>query len=179
MKWYDASVNAVNSITLTAVLADAGASLQVRINSGSYSGLTSGAESSALPLNAGANTIDVQVTALDGTSKIYTIVVTKTAGVLPGITFNALPQKQYGDAPFVAGATSTLPYQMRYKSSNANVARISSSGKIIIRMPGTVTITAWQKAGKSYAAPAPVAQTLLITKGSQAISFVAIAVSGY
>lgn len=64
--------------TITATRDDANATLQVRVNGGSYSSLTSGVASSALSLNLGANTIDVLVTAQDGTTtKTYTITLNR------------------------------------------------------------------------------------------------------
>ena len=78
---YSATVPfAASSITVTATRADANATLQVRVNGGSYTALTSGSPSGSLPLNVGSNTIDVLVTAQDGiTTKTYTTTVTRTA----------------------------------------------------------------------------------------------------
>jgi formylglycine-generating enzyme required for sulfatase activity len=72
---YTASVdNTVSSITLTPTKAQANATTEVRVNNGTYSGVTSG----ALALNVGANTVEVRVTAQDGiTQKIYTVMVTR------------------------------------------------------------------------------------------------------
>jgi hypothetical protein len=76
--------NATTSTTVTATRAEANATLEVRINGGSYAALTSGSPSGALALNVGANPIDVRVTAQDGTTiKTYTITVTRAATV-PG-----------------------------------------------------------------------------------------------
>ncbi len=71
---YSATVpNAPTSTTVTATLAEANATLQVQVNSGGFSPLTSGVASGALPLDVGANSIGVRVTAQDGvTIKIYT-----------------------------------------------------------------------------------------------------------
>lgn len=76
---YTSSVpNATSSVTVTATRAQANATLQVRVNGGSLSALTSGSPSGALALNVGANTIDVKVTAQDAvTTKTYTITVTR------------------------------------------------------------------------------------------------------
>jgi len=76
---YTAAANN-SSVTVTPTLSDANASIQVRVNGGSYATVTSGSASAALSLNGGANIIDVKVTAQDGiTTKIYTITVNNPA----------------------------------------------------------------------------------------------------
>ena len=79
---YTASVsNAVNSITVTPTYSDTTATIKVRINNGTYVTVSSGTASSSLSLNVGSNTIDVKVTAQDGTTiKTYTITITRAAG---------------------------------------------------------------------------------------------------
>ncbi len=67
-------------ITVTPTASDAHAGIKLRINGGSYTAADSGTPSVALPLNVGDNTVDVQVTAEDGTTvKTYTVVVTRAA----------------------------------------------------------------------------------------------------
>ncbi|MBL9132848.1 MAG: cadherin-like beta sandwich domain-containing protein, partial [Verrucomicrobiaceae bacterium] len=86
--------NATTTTTVTATRAEANATLEVRVNGGSYTALTSGVASSALPLNVGANPIDVRVTAQDGTTiKTYTITVTRAA-VPPNLTINDVTQSE-------------------------------------------------------------------------------------
>jgi len=76
---YNATAN-VSSITVTPTASDGNATIQVRVNSGSYSTVTSGNPSGSLALNLGTNTIDVKVTAQDGTTtKIYTVTVNHIA----------------------------------------------------------------------------------------------------
>jgi len=76
---YSAGVsNATASMTVTPTVADATAAMQVRVNGGAYSTVASGNASGALALNTGSNTIDVEVTAQDGsTVKTYTVGVTR------------------------------------------------------------------------------------------------------
>jgi hypothetical protein len=70
--------NATTSITVTPTKSDANASIQVRVNAGTYATVTSGSSSSPLTLNVGSNTVDVKVTAQDGsTIKTYTLTVTR------------------------------------------------------------------------------------------------------
>jgi hypothetical protein len=78
---YTASVtNATSSITVTPTVSQANASMQVRVNGGSYSSVTSGSESGMLALNVGSNMVDVLVTAQDGTTmKTYNMMVARMA----------------------------------------------------------------------------------------------------
>ncbi|SHN37853.1 beta strand repeat-containing protein, partial [Mucilaginibacter sp. OK098] len=71
-----------NTVTITPTAADPKniSDLEVQVNGGGYSPVSSGTASGALALNAGSNSIDVQVTAQDGsTIKTYTITVIRTA----------------------------------------------------------------------------------------------------
>ena len=74
----------VSSITVTPVKSEINAGIAVRLNGGSYTAVMSGSASGPLTLNAGPNTIDVRVTAQDGTTiKTYTVTVTR-AGAFQG-----------------------------------------------------------------------------------------------
>ncbi|MGV3504590.1 MAG: cadherin-like beta sandwich domain-containing protein, partial [Adhaeribacter sp.] len=88
---YTASVaSGVSGITLTPTRADANATIKVKgvtVASGSASGL--------IPLSVGSNTIDVEVTAQDGTTKkTYTLTVSRSAATLPAneLSFNGTNQ---------------------------------------------------------------------------------------
>jgi spore germination protein GerM len=85
---YTASVaNTVSSITVTPTRAHSGASIQVRVNSGSWSNVASGSPSGPLALNVGSNTVDVRVTAQAGNTRTYTVTVTRSAAlVAPTVT---------------------------------------------------------------------------------------------
>lgn len=74
---YAASVaNPVTSITVTAISFGGSATIQVRINGGTFANVPSGSPSGALPLNVGANSIDVRVTSGNGsTNKTYYVTV--------------------------------------------------------------------------------------------------------
>lgn len=76
---YTASVaNTVGSITLTPNTVNANATIEVKVNNEAYETLPGGAESQALALNIGDNTIKVKTTAQDGTtSQEYTITVNR------------------------------------------------------------------------------------------------------
>jgi hypothetical protein len=81
---YTATVaNSVTSITVTPSMSDANATIQVRVNGGTYTTVASGSASGALALNVGGNPIDVKVTAQDGTTtKTYTVMVTRAPSLL-------------------------------------------------------------------------------------------------
>ncbi len=74
---YTASVNnATTSVTVTPTVLDTNATVQVRVNGGSYAPVTSGSPSASLPLNVGNNPVDVLVTTEFGSPvATYTIVV--------------------------------------------------------------------------------------------------------
>ncbi len=97
-----------------------------------------------------------------------TLVIDRAAQV---ISFPSMPVKAYGDVPFSPGATTNAPYAIEYSSNNNNIATINSSGKVVIKSPGQVTITAKQSGGASYLPATPVSQVLVIVKGTQTISF--------
>jgi hypothetical protein len=76
---YTATVsNATTSVTVTPTTASSVATVQARVNGGSFASVTSGSPSAPLPVNVGANTVDVRVTAQDGiTITTYSIAVTR------------------------------------------------------------------------------------------------------
>jgi fibronectin type 3 domain-containing protein len=81
---YSASVsNATTSVTVTTTAADSHATIDVRINGGSYAPVASGYTSASLSLDVGDNTIDIRVTAEDFSLNIYTIVLTRLALLPP------------------------------------------------------------------------------------------------
>jgi len=86
------------------------------------------------------------------------------------ITFNALTNKTYGDAPFALGATASSGLTVTYSSSDPTIASVSGSTVTIIKA-GTVTITASQAGDVNYNAAPDAAQTLTINKKAQSIAF--------
>jgi uncharacterized repeat protein (TIGR02543 family) len=78
---YTTSVaNATSTVTVTPILADATATVKVNTIA-----VISGSASGTIPLEVGSNTITTVVTAQDGTTKFYTIIVTRTAPPAPEI----------------------------------------------------------------------------------------------
>jgi hypothetical protein len=79
---YTASVgNSISSISVTPTATSANATLQVRINGGTFASLGSGSTSAPMSLNIGLNTVEIKVTAQDGvTALTYTIAMTRIPG---------------------------------------------------------------------------------------------------
>ncbi len=82
---YTSSVpNETRSVTVTPTKAEANASIAVRVNGGDYTEVASGSASGPLALNAGANTVNVLVTAQNGTTtRTYTATINRD-GALQG-----------------------------------------------------------------------------------------------
>jgi DNA-binding beta-propeller fold protein YncE len=80
----------VSSLALTPTANEAHATIQARVNGGSWSPVTSGSASSPLPLNVGDNTVEVKVTAQDNaTTRTYTLTVTRAdKSELAGLGFS-------------------------------------------------------------------------------------------
>ncbi|MEI6656391.1 MAG: cadherin-like beta sandwich domain-containing protein [Verrucomicrobiota bacterium] len=96
---YTASVN-TSHMTFTPVSADANATLQVRVNNGSYATVSSGSATATLLLNVGVNPVDFRVTSSDATVvRTYTVVVTRAAPVPVVYTYHAA-----GDVAVTAGS---------------------------------------------------------------------------
>ena len=105
---YEVAVdNATDSITLTPTAADAGATIRVNAQV-----VGSGSPSAAIPLTVGGNTITVQVTAEDSTSRIYTVNVTRAAPTItidPATLANGVAGTAYGPVSLTA-AGGTAPH---------------------------------------------------------------------
>jgi hypothetical protein len=90
------------------------------------------------------------------------------------ITFNALPAKTFGDAPFALSASASSSLPVSYASSNTSVATISGNTITIVGV-GTANITASQAGNANYNLATDVTQTLTVGKANQIITFPAIA----
>jgi len=75
--------NATTGITVTATTSGTNATLAVRVNAGTYATVASGTPSQTLALDVGENSIDIQVTAENGSKSTYTVSVTRE---LPALT---------------------------------------------------------------------------------------------
>lgn len=143
---YTASVNnAVSSITVTPTVEQANATIQVRVNAGSYTSVTSGTASGALSLNVGSNTVDVRVTAQDGTTqKTYTSTVTRmtvptlTSPTKTGIT--STDATLGGNVTADGGATIIERGVVYAETATNNNPTIGGTGCIDVTTTGTTGV---------------------------------------
>ena len=143
---YTASVaNGVSSITVTPTREQDNATIQVRVNAGSYTSVTSGTASGSLSLNVGSNTIDVLVTAQDGvTTKTYTSTVTRlaaptvTSPTKTGITSTGATLG--GNVTADGGATITQRGVVYAPTSTNNNPEIGGTGVLVDSASGTTGV---------------------------------------
>lgn len=133
---YSATVsNATANLSVVAVVAQSNATIQVRINGGTFTALSSGIASGLLSLNNGINTLDVRVTAQNGaTIKTYSVSVVRLAP----ITNNTISSSQLicnGSTPAalsgltpLGGNGSTYNYQWLSSTISANAGFVPASG---------------------------------------------------
>ncbi|WP_171062919.1 putative Ig domain-containing protein [Larkinella sp. C7] len=118
---YSATVgNATSSLTVTPTSASSNASIQVRVNGGSYGSVASGAASDPLALTVGANSIEVRVTAEDGlTTKTYRVTVTRGVET-PTIGTQPVSQTVCSSSPvsFSVSAGNATSYQWQIAFDN-------------------------------------------------------------
>jgi len=142
---YTATVpNAVTSITVTPTRADANATIEVQVNGDGYTTVTSGSASDALALNVGSNTINVKVTAEDGTTiKTYTATLTRLP--LPVITSFTPSSGSIGTLVTITGTDLSAPTALTIGGVDAII--ISNTGSSLVAMvmtgatTGTINIT--------------------------------------
>ncbi len=87
------------------------------------------------------------------------------------ITFGALVDKTYGDAPFTVTATASSGLTVTFSASGACT---NSGARITITGAGTCTATASQAGNASYDPAADVARAFTVAKADQVILFAAI-----
>lgn len=83
---------------------------------------------------SGAASTNYEIIYVNGTLTVYSNSL--------NITFNAVPEKTYGDAPFNPGASSESGVQPTYSSSNLQVADVDVNGNVRITGAGTAIIAA-------------------------------------
>ncbi|MEQ8905559.1 FG-GAP-like repeat-containing protein [Ekhidna sp.] len=86
------------------------------------------------------------------------------------ITFDAIEDKVFGDAPFSLSATTSSGLAISFVSSDESVATITGD-QVSILAAGNVTITATQEGNANYEAASDVAHEFLIAKANQTITF--------
>jgi len=150
---YTASADSsVPSVTVTATRADSGASIQVKVNSGSFTAITSGTPTGALILDnpAGMNTISVLVTAADTvTTKTYVVTIAKTVLVTINANTNGtvnLPGSVERTPGSPLAVTSIPDAGYRFKSWSGDIGYLSppTSATTTLNVPisAVTTVTA-------------------------------------
>ncbi|MFS0726784.1 S-layer homology domain-containing protein [Paenibacillus sp. 1P07SE] len=76
--------NQISEVTLTPVTAEDGSSVKVQLDDGEYQEVVSGQSSERLPLRVGDNTVVVEVTALNGAKRHYTLHIVREASRASG-----------------------------------------------------------------------------------------------
>ena len=127
---YVAAVAAsVTHIRLTATAADDNAQIQARKAGGTFAALTSGTAGSALALDSGDTTFEIEVTAEDGMKRTYTLKVTRT-DTAP--TLSDLTLADGGSAltltPAFAAATTAYATGVPSATTNLSVTPTWSAG---------------------------------------------------
>jgi hypothetical protein len=89
------------------------------------------------------------------------------------ITFGALSDQVFGDAPFALSATSSsgLPVYLNVLSGPA---ALDTNNVLTLLGAGTVTAIAWQPGNSNYNAAVPVQQSFNVSKSPQTITFGAL-----
>ena len=111
-----------------------------------------------------------------GNDDYIEVTVTRTLTVNKieqSITFDALPEKTYGDAPFKLEGTSSAELPVSYKSTDTNVATVAGNTVTIVGA-GTTEIIASQEGNSTHYSATPVSQKLIVNKAPQTITFNAI-----
>jgi|UPI000484D6B8 hypothetical protein len=138
---YTATVsNATSTITVTPTRNEPNATIQARVNGDSYATVTSGTASSLLALNVGSNTIDVVVTAQNGsTTKTYTTTVTRaippTSTTWNGTAWSNGPPTSSVDAIIDGDYSTTTNGVFSAKTLTVNATR-----SITINSGNTITV---------------------------------------
>lgn len=117
---------------------------------------------------------DYPITVEGATATNYTITfIGGTLRVQPlppqTITFNELPVKTYGNAPFAAGAKTSSGLTIEYSSSDPSVATVAN-GMVTIHAAGTAAITASQPGNMSFAPADPVTRMLTVKKANLGVA---------
>jgi tRNA threonylcarbamoyladenosine modification (KEOPS) complex Pcc1 subunit len=124
--------NGVSSVTVTPTRSQSNATITVNGNS-----VTSGLSSSSINLNVGSNTITIVVTAQDGTTKTYTIVVTRALVVLSNdATLSSLTISSGTLSPSFSSATTSYTATVLNGVSSVTVTPTRNESNATITVNG-------------------------------------------
>ena len=137
---YTATVgNTINSTTVTPVLEDATATVTVNGVS-----VVSGQASGSINLNFGTNIISAIVTAQDGTTKTYTVTITKLKSTDANLTSLAISGATL--SPIFDKNTTTYSVNVGYAVKNMTVTPLVEDNTATIQVNGT-SVTSGQASG--------------------------------
>ncbi|MFC4778173.1 cadherin-like beta sandwich domain-containing protein [Paenibacillus sp. GCM10023252] len=123
--------NGVNSLTVTPVSADGAASIQVN-----GTAVASGNASGSIPLTVGSgNTVTLLVTAQDGTTKTYTVTVTRAASTNADLSGLALSDGTL--SPTFTSSTTSYTAGVPHSVSSMTVTPAAVDGTASIQVNGT------------------------------------------
>lgn len=143
------------------------------------------ATSSSLPSGLSINANSGIISGTPTTAATYAGTLTASNGVSPEatqsfaitialnaqtITFDSLPGRTFGDAPFNVSAAASSGLPVAFASTTTAVCTVSGSTVTIVK-PGSCTIQANQAGDATYGAAAPVNRSFTIAKQPQTISF--------
>ncbi|MEQ1751801.1 MAG: choice-of-anchor D domain-containing protein, partial [Prosthecobacter sp.] len=139
---YTSSVpNATNSVTVTPTAAQVNATIQARVGVNAFAAVTSGNPSANLPLAVGANTIEVKVTAQDGTTtKTYTVTVTRAEGPKIALSGNSVGIASGDSTPNVADHTYFGSVAIAAGTSTRNFT-IANTGVVALNLTGSPRVS--------------------------------------
>jgi hypothetical protein len=86
------------------------------------------------------------------------------------IQFEPIPSKAVGDADFDLSATASSGLPVQFSSSNPNVATVTNR-KVHLVGAGSCTFSAIQEGNNDYLAAPQITQNMVVTKGTQIITF--------
>lgn len=115
------------------------------------------------PINAGTYNVKVTLSHnnYQAEDKTEQLIINKAEQI---ITFNSLPEKTYGENPFIISATGGASGNpVTFESSNTSVATISGN-QVTITGAGKTNITAKQAGNENYNAASDVTQELNVNK---------------
>jgi gliding motility-associated-like protein len=142
---YAASVSsATSSITVTPTKSQTNATIEVRVNGGTYTGVISGSASDPLALNVGSNTVDVKITAQDATTvKTYTITVNKPSA---DATLSALTLSGATLDPAFTSGTITYAASVSNATTSITLTPTRAEGTATIKV-NTVAVNSGSPSG--------------------------------
>ena len=118
--------------------------------------------------DASGTTNPISVT-MDADKTVTALITQIDNSLSQAITFNAIPEKTFGDEPFELTATASSGLAVSFNSSNESVATINGTTVTIIGA-GITIITASQAGNDEYSAAAAVSQELVVNKADQSIT---------